>query len=304
MIRSLWVINPNGERLDLNLASSGQYTGLVVFNLEGLGPPVASVNGVGGPGFDGIRVNSVRADSRTLSLSLAVQGFGSVEESAKALIYKFFPIKRSIIFGVETDAISLFTEAYVEQNEFNQFAKVENATISLICANPYFKELAEREYSITASSGIPQFQFPFSNESLTADLLEFGFVTTIPTAYVYYTGVPTGCYISMEFQGYVEVVSISNINGDQRMYVDLSGGETALGGPIQAGDRLLIDTHVGSKSAWLVRGGNRVNVINGIGLYDDWIQLLPGNNILVVQADVGTDLIETDVRFNGLVEGV
>ena len=161
MIQSVWAINPDGERLDLNLASSSEEEGIVVFNMTGLGPPVATINGTGGPNFDGLRVASVRADARYLVITLAVSKQGVQEEQARRTIYKYFPVKQEITFGITTDTKNLSISAFVESNEFNQFAQVENAVISLTCPAPYFSEV--HELSVLLRRGGAIFEFPVWN---------------------------------------------------------------------------------------------------------------------------------------------
>ena len=87
MIKTITIKNPNRNILELNLRSSAQEVGLLIFNIEGLGPPKATVNGQGGPNFDGIRASSVRTDARHLLMTLAVVEGGDLEEDAKQRIY-------------------------------------------------------------------------------------------------------------------------------------------------------------------------------------------------------------------------
>lgn len=303
MIQSIWVKNQNGDYLELPLRTSGEAYGIYVFNLDGLGSPKATVNGVGGPGFDGVRVNSIRTDARHLVLSLAMPN-PATEEAAKALIYKMFPIKQNITLGITTDSVEVKTECFVESNEVSQFSKIENATISLICPNPYFMDLVEWESSLSYDSGIPLFEFPFSNESLTDPLIEFGLVTTVPTAQILYDGaVETGAIFSLFFTGNVGGLSISNSNGGQIMTIDETVGEALAGSDIMTGDTIRINTRSGEKSVEFIRGGNTYNMIAGIGLDDDWITIRPGINYIVIGATTGVQYIEADIRFNPLREG-
>lgn len=305
MIKSVWVRNQNGDRLDLNLRESGEALGIYIFNLEGLGSPEATVNGTGGPGFDGIRVNSVRADSRHMTFSLAMGVQGAREEAAKAMIYKFFPVKQTITLGIVTDMHEVYTEAIVESNPFTQFAKVENATISMLSPMPYFQDVSVREHHASQYSGIPLFEFPFSNESLTEPLLEFGQITESPTIQANYPGsVESGVTIDILLLDDVEDITIANSNGSQVMTLDLSGALGYFGSPSEINDRIFINTRVGQKSAYYVRDGVYYNMLNGIGLNDDWIEVRPGNNLIVLTAASGQEDVEIDILFRPLREGI
>ena len=305
MIKTVTIENPNRNVLELNLKNSDREVGLLIFNIEGLGPPQATVSGTGGPNFDGIRASSARTDSRQLLMTLAVVGGGELEEDAKEKIYTYFPIKQTITFGIETDRKDVYIPAIVESNEFNQFASVENAVISLFCPNPYFIDMLLGRVIISPNRGVPLFEFPFENASLTEDLLEFGYITALPTAEIPYVGqVETGIDLNLHMLDYVEDVIITNNNGRQQMALDFSGAETYFGSSVKAHDQVFINTRIGEKSAYFVRDTVWYNMINGVGIDDDWINLRPGTNTIIVNATTGIDNVETEIKFRALSEGV
>lgn len=301
MIKTVRIRNPAGNILELDLRSSVDDHGLVIFNMSGLGPAKATVNGQGGPNFDGVRVSSTRVDARHITMTLAVsEHITSLEETAKDKIYTFFPIKQQIIFGIETDSKDVYTAGIIESNEFNQFAKVENAVISIYCPNPYFIDTEEIVVTISADGAIPLFEFPFSNESLSDPLMQFGYITDLPTGFIdYYGEVETGADIILEFLGAATDIVITNTNGAQQMTIDLSTV-----GPTQNYDQIFINTRVGEKSIYFVRNQVWTNMINDVGIDDDWIQLRPGNNTVIINAATGVDNINTEVRYRPLREGV
>ncbi len=300
MIKTVTATNPNGNTLELKLRSSDREVGLLIFNIEGLGPSKATVSGTGGPNFDGVRPGSVRADARHLLMTLAVSEGGELEEDAKQRIYTYFPIKQEIILGIKTDRKDVYIPAIVEQNEFNQFASVENAVISLFCPNPYFLDKLLRSIIIDDASGVPLFEFPFSNESLVTPTIEFGYVTDLPTAEISYSGeVETGVDIALNFLGAATDIVITNNNGSQQMTIDTTDLE-----PLASGDQIFINTRVGEKSIYFVRSTVWTNIINAVGIDDDWIDLRPGSNRIIIDAATGIDNVETELQFRALSEGV
>lgn len=300
MIKTVTIENPSGSTLELNLRRSGETVGLLIFNIEGLGPPQATVSGTGGPNFDGIRANSVRADARHLLITLAITKGGELEEDAKQRIYSHFPVKKEIVFGIKTDRKDVYIPAFVESNEFSQFSSVENAIISLFCPNPYFLDKLSKSIIVDPFSGVPNFECPFSNESLTVSTIEFGIITELPTAEISYGGeVQTGIDITLNFTGVVEDIVITNSNGNQQMTIDTSDVE-----PTASGDQIFINTRVGEKSIYFVRGTVWTNIINAVGIGDDWIGLRPGANTVTINATTGIDKIETEIEFRALSEGV
>lgn len=305
MIQSIWVQNQNGARLDLPLRTSIEENNIAIYNVEGLGSPVATVNGTGGPGFDGIRVNSIRTDARHITISFAIPNAGDREEEAKALLYQFFPVKQYITLGVKTDKRNIYIDAYVEQNEMTQFSQMEGSTVSLYCPKPYFIDIFSWDYSVTRDTGIPLFEFPFSNESLTEDLLIFSEVTEYPTVRInYIAGVTSGVYITLLLGGAVTGLQILNGNGSQVMNLDTSLPLAYFGGPTEDGDQIMIGTHPGSKWIYYVRDGEFFNMIAGVGLQDDWIEVRPGVNTIVTECTTGVAYLTMDLSFSPLREGV
>ena len=305
MIQTIWVKNPSGNILELNLRSSDQEVGLIVFNLTGLGPPKATVNSSGGPNFDGVRVTSVGADARHLLLTLAVANGLILEEDAKQKIYTFFPIKQEITFGIKTDRKDVYISAIVEENEFNQFAKVENAVISLFCPAPYFIDNVETKLLLSRDAAIPLFEFPFKNDSITLKELEFGYLVDTPKTTIDYTGeVKTGVDFIFNLFGWVDDLSIANSNGSQLMILDFTDAESYFGGQVTTGDQVYLVTRTGQKSVYFVRDTVWFNMINGVGLTDDWIDIRPGINNIVITANYGIEYVETEILFRALSEGV
>jgi len=298
MIKTVWVKNAAGDHLDIAMRSSLDRHGLLIFNFDGLGSPDATIGGIGGPNFDGIRMNSVRTDARHMVLTLAIPGQGDAEEDAKALIYQFFPVKQIILLGVVTDRHNVYIEAVVESNNFNQFSKVENAVISLMCPKPFFKDLYAVEHTLSTLIGTPKFSFPFSNESLINPVIEFGEFLYVPSADIEYTGgVASGCDINIAFSGPATEIVITNTNGSQSMSITPDE-------EMEDGDQFLFNTRVGEKQATFVRDGVSTNILSLVGLFDPWISIRPGLNTIRITAATGIENLSCDIVFNPLRQGV
>ena len=264
MIETLWITNPNGDTLELDLRSSDTDHGLLIFNMTGLGPPKATVSGTAGPGYDGIRGSFVRADARHMVLTLAVTATGADEEIAKQLIYDFFPVKETVVIGITTGAKDVYGEAIVETNEMAEFAHTENAVIGLYFSDPYFLDLIETLFYV-----------PYN-------------VSTN----VHYKGeTPTGIEMTVILGSYFSGnVVITNNRGSQSMTIDLSvfGGDP--------GDRIYINTMINQKSIILTHGmdGTPIDMLTYVGFGEDWIQLHPGDNSIKITVG-GTPSLPADL---------
>lgn len=252
MIQDLYITNPKGDTLQLNLRTALDDHGLLVFNLEGLGSPKATVTGLSGPTYDGIMGYFVRTDSRHLLLTLAIPKQGTSEETGKGKVYEFFPIKETIIFRIVTDNVDAHIDAIVESVEMNQFAKVENAVISLYCPNPYFLDALESwEYA----------EYGGVSKTVTYE----GTVAAGAFFYIY-CGDPYGPV----------TITISNDRGNQSMSLDYSYFDT--------GDKLHINTRLGEKKVthWNASTGTWTDITHLVKKDSQWIKLYPGDNVISV----------------------
>jgi len=306
MIQSIWVKKSNGERLDLNLRSSGEDHGLLIYNIDGLGSPIATVNGISSASYDGQRVNSSTADVRTINISLVVQGTGQKEEIARELIYRYFPIKEPIIFGVSTDSGDFYIDAITEQAELNPFAKAENYTVSLFCADPYFKDLYPRSSTLDYYSVISSFTFPFGTPPLI-----FGQIKDIPTIGINNsTRVSTGAEFIIDVGGtgewpLITDITIRNSNGRQELnfsYDDMPWDP-------KLNDHIVIDTRFAQKGATITKdirdtSSTTYNMFMAIDLSSDWIQILPGANYISLDAPFGLPLLTMSINWHPKREGI
>lgn len=325
MIQAVWAKNQSGQTLELELRTSGTSSGIYVFNLEGIGSPVATINSSGGPALSGVRVNSRKIDGRHLTFSVAINSTGDEEETARALLYQLFPVGEKIFFGIRTDRRDVYTEAYVEQNPFAHFSKIENSVISLLCPSPFLQEVAETSHTVGLYTGVPEFSFPFSNESLLLPLLKFGTVTNFPTIRIDNDGVKTGVEIDILFLQPTLIgdrIGILNTNGDQHMHIYLPRVLDYLDPPdhgaIQAGDRIHINTKVGEKEIKYIRSGESwkflspANLLSGLSVDSTWITINPGRNQIVFIEDLSelgfgiipAKRIEATINYHKQVEGV
>lgn len=166
MIKSVTVTNYLGDSIELELAHP-EKSGLLVYNIEGLGPVNANINMTELATADGGIYTSSRATTRNIVLTLAMQNPGQMTiEDSRYLTYKFFPVKHEVTLVFETDTRTAQTTGYVESNEPVIFSQEEYTTISIICPDSYFYSVWNSEMVF---SGVqPLFEFPFANESVPA----------------------------------------------------------------------------------------------------------------------------------------
>lgn len=303
MIKSVTVTNYLGESLVMELARP-EKSGLIIKSIDGLGPVSATINFDDISSGDGALFNSARMGTRNIVFKLLFLGKPSIED-ARQLTYKYFPTKKHITLLFETTNRKAKTTGYVEHNEPDIFSKSEGATISIRCPDAYFY-CPEDEEALTVFSGIvPNFEFPFSNESLDENLIEFGIIKTNREKNIYYSGDGTpGVIITIHATGPAKNIIIYNTGSNEVMVIDTDKLETLTGCGIVAGDDIIICTIKGRKSISLIRNGVTTNVLNTLNKGSQWFTLSRGDNIFAYAAESGENNLQFTVQNQVLYEGI
>lgn len=302
MIKSITVTNYLGDSIKLELMRP-EKSGFIVTSVTGLGPGKANINSSEMSTTDGALFNSARVPSRNIVISVKYLWKDTIEE-ARHLSYKYFPIKRKVTLLIETDRRMAEIEGYVESNDPDIFSKEEGSDISIVCPSPFFHDAYENH--ITSFSGVePAFEFPFSNESLTENLLEFSVIRDVTDRVIEYTGDhEIGITITIRAIGEAGDITIYNVDTKEVMHIYSSSIKTLTGAGISAGDEITICTEVGKKTATLLREGVTTNILNCLNRDADWFQLVKGTNTFAYSAESGRNYLRVEIQNRVIYEGV
>lgn len=301
MIKSITVTNHLGESICLELMRP-EKSGFIIQSIDGLGPAKANVNFTELATIDGSIDNSAKLEERNIILSLIFLERGTIEDT-RLLSYKYFPVKRNITFQIETDNRICETVGRVESNDPSIFDQQEGCQISILCPDPYFYSI-ENHYE-TFYGVDPLFEFPFSNESLTEKLIEFGSINIRTYGTVIYTGdEEVGLTIRIHSIGSVKGLTIYNIEKREIFKIDDEKLEKILGSGIIAGDEITITTVKGYKSITILRDGEYINIINSLEKPIVWFQLEKGENTFAYTAEEGLENLNFRIENRILYEGV
>lgn len=307
MIRSFTVTNTLGDSIKIDLAEP-EKSGFVIVSVTGLGPAKANIVTSEISTNDGALFNSARMNSRNIVFNLLFWDTNSGEsiEEIRLKSYRFFAPKKKLTLLVETDKRTAEIVGYVETNEPTIFSKSEGAQISIICPDPYFYSAGKDGTMRTVFSGDdPLFEFPFSNESLTENLLVFGEVQLKTSNVVYYPGdADTGIVIQLHAVGPIEGISIYNTKTKAVMKLDTDKLAAIVGSAIQKGDDIVINTKRGEKSVTFVRSGAKTNVLNCLDRNSDWLYLVKGDNVFAFAAVKNVENLQVVIENQVLFEGV
>ena len=106
---------------------------------------------------------------------------------------------------------------------------------------------------------------PFSNESLTESLIEFGEIKNETEQTVYYSGdAEIGVVITIHAIGNVRNITIYNTGTREVMRIDTDKLEQLTGSGMVAGDEIIISTIKGDKSITLLNSSSRFSPVYSI----------------------------------------
>lgn len=302
MIKSIKVTNPKGESLVLDLFHP-EKSGLIVRSISGLGPPKANINSTDLATADGALYSSARASTRNIVFNLQFMFAPTIEDS-RQLTYKYFPLKKLVKIEVETDNRSLETSGYVESNQPDIFSKEETTQISILCLNPFFYD---PDPSVTQFATVtPTFEFPFSNESTTENLIEFGTINLDTRSTIDYVGdIDTGVLITIHALGSVSgYLTIYNVETQEKMVVDLAKIKTLIGKDYGSGDDIIISTVSGDKYVQVLHDGKYTNAIAAIEKLADWFQVSVGRNIFNFTVTKGIENLVMSFSYRNAYGGI
>ena len=304
MIKSVTITNHLDESIKLDLFNPEE-SGFIIKSIEGLGPVKANINFKELATNDGAIDNSARLSSRNIVMSLQFMESPTIEET-RLKSYKYFPIKRNIKFLIETDSRICETIGRVETNVPTIFSNAEGCQISILCSNPYFYSAGENGTNQTIFYGTePLFEFPFSNESLTEDLIEFGSIENRTEGTIYYDGdAEIGITIQIHAVGEAEGLVIYNTKTREIMRINDDKLKSLMGSGIQAGDEITITTSRGEKGIYMLRNGVTTNILNSLEKPIKWFQLSKGDNTFAYTASSGLTNLQFRIENKVIYEGV
>ena len=242
-----------------------------VLKITGLNPPKAQINTTKMATLDGKKFNSSTLNERNIVITVKLNG--DVEKN-RIRLYSFFRPKEWCKFYYKNNSRNVFIEAYTENVECDLFTNNEVMQISLLCPEPYFKDIQEIIDDI--SKILSKFEFPFS---IDEDGIEFSTLDTSKITNVHNSSeMDTGVIIDIDIYSHIEKLLIKNT----------STGETlTLNYQFQSNDKVTINTNKGHKSIKLVRNAETINIFSAIEKGSKFFRLNIGDNFFSYLADDG-----------------
>lgn len=262
--------NSRGQSLQL----TGNEPNYQILDIDGLNPPQAQVNLTNIAGMDGAKFNSAKLQTREIVITIRLNGD---VEANRIKLYQYFPTKEQVTFYYSNSHRDVFIKGYVNTCEVNPFSQSEEMQISIICPQPYFKDIDEVIADISNIEAL--FEFPFSinqNEPIPFSSYEEGKVTNVFNE----ADVKTGVVIQIDVLEAVNDIRIVNTGNGEFFELNYE---------FEAGDRITINTNSGEKSVKLLRAGVFSNIFSSIVTGSTFLQLESGDNLLGYLVDDGAN---------------
>lgn len=261
--------NALGERVKLSQNESNYQ----ILDIGGLNPPRVQINRSNIASLDGSKYNSSRVEERNIVISLKL--CGDIEEN-RLNLYRLFVLKRECKLYYKNDRRDVFISGYVESIECDYFVNDETMQISIVCPYPYFKDIDLVINDI--SKVLRRFYFPFTiehDEPIPFSEIEINRIVDIFN----YGEDECGLIIDVTFIGTVNDLKILNTGTGETFEIAHS---------FASGDKLIINTNKGEKSAIMTRDGDTSNMFAKVVRGSTFFALRQGNNYFSFMADNGT----------------
>lgn len=286
--------------------------GLLITEIEGLGPVEADINFTELVTIDGGTYNSRHLNERNIVIHALFTWVKTIED-ARQSSYEFFPIGKQLKFTIETNNRKAYTYGYVEKNEPDIFSPDCEMEISVLCGEPFLYD-CNGETEQVFSNIEPLFEFVYENnlifnssspQGYTSLHTEMGrFIKRRQNIVVYSGDNEAGCTFTFHAIGEVRNPTLYSVRTGEKIVIDTSKLQAKTGKGMIEGDDIILVTSPGRKKALLLRDGEYTNILNILGKNPEWPLLAKGENIFIYTADYGEEDLYIYVKVQAMYEGV
>ena len=285
MLKYIEYTNNKGHKARI---SDGRESQFAFRDIDGVSAPDATINTDSVAGYDGSTVTSASVYKRNIVLSFYIMG--DVDKAKKEL-YKTFQVKREGVFHYVSDAWDVEIPCYTEKCEIPPTQRPLVATVSLLCPEPYFRDVQSIVAEIQNITD--NFYFPLV---LLEEGTALGIINPYYSANIKNEGdVPLG--MTVEFRVNGDVVKPKIINTKTLEYIEIDA-------TLQAGDVVQICTVDRQKRVTLIRSGQEYNYFNYLTDGSTFLQLAEGDNEFQYLAESGGSSLYMRMYYTPLYVGV
>lgn len=248
-LRKVSVVTENNQTFEFTLRDfSAPYR---ITNIEGLDPVKASIVSSNFGSADGGQYQSSRRDQRNILMELVYNPdylTNDVASLRKDLYLGLAPKSRVRLRFEDSIGPTVETIGWVESFESSMFAQDPIATLSILCFDPDFYNVAPTIVPLSSVNDTTENQINYVGNT------------------------DTGFLVSLNVDRSITDVTLIHKDGANNIR------SIEFTGTLIAGDLLEINTVVGAKGAWRTRDGFRTSVLYSISPQSIWTRLYPGWN--------------------------
>lgn len=268
-------------------------------SITGTGAADTDVQMQKAPYQDGQTYIDTLLEPRTIYMEVAILT-GNREElfqRRREMVQVFNPKLGPGVLRYEYDGGAKEIEATVElapvfpAGKENRGSGFQRALITLICPNPFWRDVAKTKAEIAIWRGALEFPLELVEEGLEVGFREPSLIVNI------YNPGDVPCGMEIRFKALATVVNplLFNVNTREELKINKT---------MTAGEAIIVTTHFGNKrvESWL--NGVSTNAFNWLDLSSTFLQLDPGDNLLRYDAEEGLDNLEVDIYYTPQYLGV
>ena len=218
-------------------------------------------------------------------------------QARRDFLYKCFKPKTTGTLTYTENAEKREIDYYVETIDIDEKGVVRNVTISLICPDPFFKDL--QDTTITMAGWEPCFEFV---HEFTDELEEFGVRVAELVKSIDNDSAADhiGIEIYMEATGSVKNPVLYHVEQDIHIKVGTEDFPLIM----EPGDAVKVTTGTNEKNVYLISGGETKKINEYLDEESEFIQLVHGRNTFIYDADGGEDYLNVTITYRFRYLGV
>lgn len=208
----------------------------------------------------------------------------------RSLLYSLFKPKSDGVFRYEEDGVVRKITYQVETVKCDAVKRSRRATVSLLCADPFFVDEQENVVEIAGWSANFTWQHEFS-----ASGEEFGSKTEerLKTITNDSAADNIGITITITALGQVQNPTITHVEQGESIEIGTAGNPLTM----ITGDKVIITTHTNNKHVYLERGGTRTEINEYLSEDSEFLQIMHGDNTFGYSADSGENYMTISIAF-------
>lgn len=269
----------------LQLTGNANYD---ILSITGLTPASATINTDVVATADGEIFNSSRVNMRNIVITIS---YRRDVETNRIALYQFFKTKQYVKLYYTNNHRNVYIEGYVETFEGDLFRNGQQAQISILCPQPYFKDI--EDIATDFVSVVNAFEFPVEFPEAG---IEFSTVSSYVEKVITNIGdEETGVIIELHARGTAINPALYNLTTGEQFLIKYE---------MSQGDIITINTNSGQKEILLNSDGTITNLINKVNRGSNWFKLISGDNVFSYACDFGAANLGVIFYTTPLYEGV